>query len=77
MSNLFTAVSVEQQEIVAGGYYTLPSIPNRPLGLFATAFKGSQIGLRGAANSNWNGSNAGGDLYRQRVLTGGISFLQA
>ncbi|MFO5493544.1 MAG: hypothetical protein ACLBM6_13590, partial [Cuspidothrix sp.] len=54
MSHLFTVVSAEQQEIVAGGFgytHTLPNIPNRPLALFATGFKGSQTGLRGGANS--------------------------
>ncbi|MFO5527166.1 MAG: CTB family bacteriocin [Cuspidothrix sp.] len=72
MSNLFTAVSVEQQEIVAGG-----TLPLGPTALFATAFKGAQTVQKGASISNWNGSSAGGEQYTQRVKSLGISFLKA
>ncbi|WP_133163994.1 CTB family bacteriocin [Cuspidothrix issatschenkoi] len=72
MSNLFTAVSVEQQEIVAGGTLSLG-----PTALFATFFKGAQTVQKGGANSNWGGSNAGGEQYIQRIKTAGVSFLTA
>lgn len=69
MSNLFTAVSVEQQEIVAGG--------NGPKALFVTFFAGEKIKQEGGSYSGWNGSGAGGYQNITRVLTGGVAFLEA
>ncbi len=68
MSNLFTAVSVEQQEIVAGG---------NPKALFVTLFAGEKIRQAGGSNSDWNGSSAGGYQNITRVITGGLTFLKA
>ncbi|MCE2696513.1 MAG: CTB family bacteriocin [Nostocales cyanobacterium LE14-WE4] len=51
MSNLFTAVSVEQQEIVAGGY---------DLAQFNTSFSGINSVQQGGSNSGFNGSTAVG-----------------
>jgi hypothetical protein len=69
MSNLFTAVSVEQQEIVAGGV--------GPVALFGTYFAGKKIVQNGGSNSNWNGSNAGGSQGIIDVTSIGLSFLKA
>jgi hypothetical protein len=86
MSNLFTAVSVEQQEIVAGGGNTSSSYVNStpvqigltgPAALFGTYFKGKQTKQHGFSNSGWNGSDARGAQYIKDVTSIGLSFLQA
>jgi hypothetical protein len=82
MSNLFTAVSVEQQEIVAGGGAssvtpTTGITITGPAALFGTYFKGKQTKQYGSSNSGWDGSNARGVQYIKDVKSIGLSFLQA
>jgi hypothetical protein len=83
MSNLFTAVSVEQQEIVAGGGNTTLTIGgkeiiiNGPAALFGTYFNGKNTVQNGGSNSNWNGSVASGSQGIVNVKSIGLSFLQS
>lgn len=60
MSNLFTAVSAEQQEIVAGGFN---------FAAFNTAFIGSQNAQAGRATSGFGGSVAVGAQESVNVNT--------
>ncbi len=60
MSNLFTAVSVEQQEIVTGGIDGTNS---------ATFFSGQQLLQAGGTNSGFGGSTAAGGQASLRVNT--------
>ncbi|MFN7414752.1 MAG: CTB family bacteriocin [Dolichospermum sp.] len=62
MSNLFTAVSVEQQAIVAGGVDG--TINN-------TVFSGQQLLQTGNSISGFNGSATGGGQTSLRVNTAG------
>ncbi|MDB9473371.1 CTB family bacteriocin [Dolichospermum circinale] len=82
MSTLFTAVSVEQQEIVAGGYHDHNhqhdyGHDNGQLALFVTGFSGENTVQVGGTQSGWNGSQAGGYQYTTNVKTFGVSFLKA
>ena len=62
MSNLFTAVSVEQQEMVAGG---IDGTNN------ATFFSGQQLLQTGASTSGFGGSTTAGGQASLRVNTAG------
>ncbi|MBE9233521.1 CTB family bacteriocin [Cuspidothrix issatschenkoi LEGE 03284] len=84
MSNLFTAVSVEQQEIVAGGilvaaptFVAIAPTAGQQISLFATYFKGKKTVQSGGSNSGWKGSNADGSQNITDVTSAGLSFLQA
>jgi hypothetical protein len=60
MSNLFTEVSVEQQEMVSGGIDGTNS---------ATFFSGQQLLQAGGTNSGFGGSTAAGGQASLRVNT--------
>ena len=80
MSTLFIAVSVEQQEIVAGGgddHVDNYGHDNGPLALFVTGFSGENTVQVGGSTSGWNGSQAGGYQYTTNVKTFGVSVLKA
>ena len=62
MSNLFTAVSVEQQEIVTGGVDGT---------LNNTFFSGQQLGQAGGSTSGFPGSTTTGGQASLRVNTAG------
>ena len=68
MSNLFTAVSVEQQAIVTGGFDQ--SFNN-------TVFSGIRSAQQGASISGFGGSAAGGTQINERVNTAGLNVLAA
>jgi hypothetical protein len=68
MSTLFTAVSVEQQEIVAGGF---------DLSFNNTVFSGIRSAQQGASASGFAGSAAGGTQINERVNTAGLNILAA
>jgi hypothetical protein len=68
MSNLFTAVSVENQEIVAGGVETA---------LFATRFRGRRTIQGGLAASGFDGSIAEGGQANENVRTNALTLLRA
>jgi hypothetical protein len=66
MSNLFTAVSVEQQEIVAGGF---------DLAVYNTSFSGINSVQQGGANSGFGGSTAAGGQASVSVNTFALTTL--
>ena len=68
MSNLFTTVSVEQQEIVTGGFDQ--SFNN-------TVFSGIRSAQQGASISGFGGSAAGGTQINERVNTAALNVLAA
>lgn len=68
MSTLFTAVSVEQQETVAGGFDQ--SFNN-------TVFSGIKSAQQGGSASGFAGSAAGGTQINERVNTAGLNILAA
>ena len=65
MSTLFTAVSVEQQEIVAGGAF----------GLSATAFQKVFRLQATTSESNQTGSKTSGVNLLETTNTGGATFI--
>jgi hypothetical protein len=68
MSTLFTAVSVEQQETVAGGY---------DLAVYGTAFSGTATEQLGGASSGFLGSTAVGGQKALSVNTAAQTVLAA
>ena len=66
MSNLFTAVSVEQQEIVTGG------IAQNVTG---AAYLANLSTLQSGAAANINGSTGGGLIGSQKISTGSVNGL--
>ena len=72
MSNLFTAVSVEQQEIVAGGAATVPSVPFA----FQTTFydlKAREV--TSGISSGQLGTTIVNNVRTLDILTGGAAAL--
>ncbi|MBD2292973.1 hypothetical protein H6G06_05625 [Anabaena sphaerica FACHB-251] len=68
MSNLFTAVSVENQEIVSGGV---------EIASFNTRFRGRQTSQAGRAASGFDGSVAEGKQDNLNVITAARTRLVA
>ncbi|MBD2292975.1 hypothetical protein H6G06_05630 [Anabaena sphaerica FACHB-251] len=68
MSNLFTAVSVENQEIVSGGL---------EIASFNTRFRGRRTIQAGLAASGFDGSIAKGGQANENVITAARTRLVA